>query len=58
MQQRIILAKKFIVPEEKFMKVSKIYSDLSEKVTGKKIDISTNPREEILDILLTYGIIN
>merc|ERR1711871_329289 len=40
------------------MEVSKTYSDIAEKITGKKLRISEDPRSEIITILdVQYGLI-
>jgi phosphoribosylaminoimidazole-succinocarboxamide synthase len=40
------------------MKVSRTYAQIAEKITGEKILLSENPKDEIIDILdRDYGLI-
>merc|ERR1712183_799762 len=46
------------LPEAKLMEVSKVYTDIAEKITGQKITISDEPKKEIIKILdEQFGII-
>jgi len=48
-----------LLPEAKLMDISKVYTDIAERITGEKIVIAENPREEIMKILdENYGLIN
>ncbi|WP_189379459.1 phosphoribosylaminoimidazolesuccinocarboxamide synthase [Thalassotalea profundi] len=51
MDERNALAQENVLPTEVLMQVSKTYIDIAEKVTGKKIVLSDNPKAEIIDIL-------
>merc|ERR1712176_311618 len=59
MEERKALAKENLLPEAKLMEVSRVYTDIAEKITGQSLPISENPKEEIVKILdEKYGIIN
>jgi phosphoribosylaminoimidazole-succinocarboxamide synthase len=48
-----------ILPQSIMMETSKVYSDIAEKITGQKIVLSENPKEEIIKILdEKYGLIS
>ena len=51
MKERLALAVDNELPTEVLMDVSKTYTDIAEKITGKKIVISDNPKAEIIEIL-------
>ena len=51
MTERFALAKDNALPESVLMQISKTYTEIAEKVIGKKIVISDNPKQEIIDIL-------
>ena len=51
MQERFALAKDNALPESVLMQISKTYTGIAEKVIGKKIVLSENPKQEIIDIL-------
>jgi phosphoribosylaminoimidazole-succinocarboxamide synthase len=51
MDEREALARNNALPVEVLMNVSKTYIDIAEKITGKKIVLSDNPKAEIVDIL-------
>merc|ERR1719174_1648126 len=51
MEERKALAKDNALPTSVLMEVSKTYTDIAEKITGQKLPLSENPREEIIDIL-------
>ena len=53
MDERAALAKDNLLPVEVLEQVSKTYIDIAEKITGQKIVISENPKQEIIDILAT-----
>merc|ERR1739848_949907 len=59
MEERKALAKDNLLPQSVLMEVSKTYSDVAEKITGQKLRISEDPRDEIITILdVQYGLIN
>ncbi|MGR5488297.1 phosphoribosylaminoimidazolesuccinocarboxamide synthase, partial [Vibrio alfacsensis] len=41
------------LPLSALMDVSKTYVGIAEKITGRKIELSSNPKQEIIDILRT-----
>ncbi|REL26779.1 phosphoribosylaminoimidazolesuccinocarboxamide synthase [Thalassotalea euphylliae] len=51
MSERTALAKDNELPAQVLMQVSKTYTDIAEKITGQKIELSDNPKAEIIDIL-------
>jgi phosphoribosylaminoimidazole-succinocarboxamide synthase len=51
MPERAALARDNALPEEILMQVSRTYLDIAAKIVGKSIELSDNPRQEILDIL-------
>merc|ERR1719460_1562507 len=51
MDERKKLAVDNALPEAKLMEISKVYTDIAEKITGEKLTISENPKEEIIKIL-------
>merc|ERR1712139_241254 len=58
MEERKVLARDNLLPESVLMEVSKTYSDIAEKITGKALRISEDPRSEIISILdVQYGLI-
>merc|ERR1711972_568633 len=58
MEERKALARDNALPESVLMEVSKTYTDIAEKITGAKLNISENPREEIISVLDTqFGLI-
>jgi phosphoribosylaminoimidazole-succinocarboxamide synthase len=59
MQERLALAKDNALPEAVLMKISETYTGIAEKIVGKKIILSENPKAEIIDILRDqYGLID
>lgn len=59
MQERTALAKNTILPAEIFMNVSKIYTEIAENIIGEKLNLSDNPKQEIMQILSDeYQLIN
>jgi len=59
MEERSALARDNALPQEVLMQVSKIYTGIAEKITGKKITLSENPKAEIVAILREdYGLID
>merc|ERR1711988_1052932 len=59
MEERKKLASDNALPEAKLLEVSKVYTDIAEKITGEKLPpFSQNPKAEIIKILEEkYGII-
>lgn len=51
MPEREALAKNNLLPVEAIMDISNTYRNIAEKITGKKIILSENPKQEIIDIL-------
>merc|ERR1711953_267282 len=58
MEERKALAKNTALPQSILMEVSKTYCDIADKITGQKLTISEDPREEIIQILdKQYGLV-
>ncbi len=57
MPERKTLAAATLVPVEEFMKVSDTYRGIVEKIIGKAVPITEKPREEILDVLSKYKLV-
>lgn len=51
MEERLALASNTALPQQVFMQISKVYTDIAEKITGKTITLSQNPKTEIINIL-------
>merc|ERR1712190_113742 len=51
MEERKKLASDNLLPQEKLLQVSKVYTDIAEKITGQALQITENPREDIIKIL-------
>ena len=59
MDERTALARDNALPESVLMAVSKTYTEIAEKITGKKIVLSDNPKAEIVEVLRErYGLID
>ncbi|WP_064604812.1 phosphoribosylaminoimidazolesuccinocarboxamide synthase [Photobacterium sp. J15] len=59
MEERFALARDNALPVEALMEVSKVYTGIAEKITGEKIVLSENPKQEIIDVLRDgYGLID
>ncbi|MBC7006317.1 phosphoribosylaminoimidazolesuccinocarboxamide synthase [Photobacterium sp. BZF1] len=59
MDERFALARNNELPVEALMNLSKVYTDIAEKVTGEKIVLSENPKAEIVAVLREqYGLID
>merc|ERR1719506_242138 len=59
MEERKKLAAENLLPQSKLLDVSKVYMDIAEKITGEKLTLSENPKQEIIDILdKKYGLIS
>jgi len=58
MEERKALARDTALPEAVLMEVSKTYTEIAEKITGEKLKVSENPKEEIISVLDTqFGLI-
>ncbi|EAR56689.1 putative phosphoribosylaminoimidazole-succinocarboxamide synthase [Photobacterium sp. SKA34] len=51
MKERFALARDNELPQEVLMQISRVYTGIAEKITGKNITLSQNPKAEIIDIL-------
>lgn len=51
MDERLALAKQTALPEEVFLKVSDTYRNIAQRITGKPLLQSDNPKAEIMQIL-------
>lgn len=59
MPERAALARDNALPEEILMQISSTYLAIAEKITGKPVPLSENPKQEILDVLSKeYGLID
>ncbi|MCP4323959.1 MAG: phosphoribosylaminoimidazolesuccinocarboxamide synthase [Alteromonadales bacterium] len=59
MVERLALAKENALPESVLMKISETYTGIAEKIIGKKIVLSENPKAEIIEILREqYGLVD
>ncbi|MDF2183522.1 phosphoribosylaminoimidazolesuccinocarboxamide synthase [Grimontia hollisae] len=59
MPEREALARDNALPVDALMDISRTYIDIAEKITGKPIHLSTNPKQEIITILREeYGLID
>ncbi|MCF6192815.1 MAG: phosphoribosylaminoimidazolesuccinocarboxamide synthase [Kangiellaceae bacterium] len=58
MEERQALARDNALPEAVLMKISRTYVDIAEKIIGHTIEISKNPKAEIIEVLKNdYGLI-
>lgn len=59
MDERFALASDNELPVEALMNLSKVYTEIAEKITGEKILLSENPKAEIVTVLREqYGLID
>lgn len=59
MEERRALARDNDLATETMMAISRTYTNIAEKITGKKLQLSDNPRAEIITVLKDqYGLIN
>ncbi|MEM8499018.1 MAG: phosphoribosylaminoimidazolesuccinocarboxamide synthase [Pseudomonadota bacterium] len=59
MSERTPLAENNELPLEIMQKVSDTYVEMAEKIIGRKLEVSDNPKAEIVDVLNSeYGLIN
>ncbi|PSV32572.1 MULTISPECIES: phosphoribosylaminoimidazolesuccinocarboxamide synthase [unclassified Photobacterium] len=54
MEERFALARDNELPQEVLMQISRVYTGIAEKITGKKITLSKNPKAEIINILRNH----
>ena len=57
MDERKALAETFRLKDEQMMEVSRLYIDLTEKITGTKLPVSDSPKQEMTDALAELGLI-
>jgi len=57
MEERKALADSFRLKDEQMMEVSRLYIGLAEKITGKVLTLSENPKEEIIEALKAIDLI-
>ncbi|MDO3384082.1 phosphoribosylaminoimidazolesuccinocarboxamide synthase [Gilvimarinus algae] len=59
MEERKALARDNALPESVLMQVSQTYRGIAEKITGEAVELSDNPKQEIIDILRNdYGLVD
>ncbi|MBL4831060.1 MAG: phosphoribosylaminoimidazolesuccinocarboxamide synthase [Aliivibrio sp.] len=59
MPERAALARDNELPQDVLMQISKIYTGIAEKITGKEISLSENPKAEIIEVLREqYGLVD
>ncbi|BCE01859.1 phosphoribosylaminoimidazolesuccinocarboxamide synthase [Marinicellulosiphila megalodicopiae] len=59
MSERSALARNNALPVDAIIDISNTYLGIAEKITGRKIELSQNPKEEIVEILKTqYGLVD
>ncbi|MEL7385280.1 MAG: phosphoribosylaminoimidazolesuccinocarboxamide synthase [Pseudomonadota bacterium] len=59
MDEREALARDNALPVDALMDISRTYLGIAEKITGRQITLSANPKQEIIDILAQdYGLID
>lgn len=59
MPERTALAHDNELPQDVLMQISKIYTGIAEKITGKEIILSENPKAEIIEVLREqYGLVD
>ncbi|MFA0811280.1 phosphoribosylaminoimidazolesuccinocarboxamide synthase [Microbulbifer epialgicus] len=59
MDERLALARDNELPESMLMDLSATYVGIAEKITGKKLEISDNPKAELLEVLRKdYGLVD
>ncbi|MDC7220407.1 MAG: phosphoribosylaminoimidazolesuccinocarboxamide synthase [Spirochaetales bacterium] len=57
MEERKALAESFRLKDEQMMEVSRLYTNLAEKITGAPLEISESPKQDILDALAPLGLV-
>ncbi|MCO1336463.1 phosphoribosylaminoimidazolesuccinocarboxamide synthase [Microbulbifer sp. OS29] len=59
MDERLALARDNELPESLLMDLSSTYVGIAEKITGKKLEMSDNPKAELLEVLRKdYGLVD
>lgn len=58
MTERTDYAQHTRLPEELFSNVAQTYTDMAQAITGQPIAQSENPRQDILDVLSTLGLVD
>jgi phosphoribosylaminoimidazole-succinocarboxamide synthase len=59
MKERAALAKDTALPKQALMDVSKTYTDIAEKITGAKLQVTGTPREDVIAVLdKNFGLID
>ncbi|NQZ11783.1 MAG: phosphoribosylaminoimidazolesuccinocarboxamide synthase [Algicola sp.] len=59
MEERLALARDNALPESVLMKISSTYLGIAQKIVGHKIELSDNPKAEIVEILREqYGLVD
>ena len=56
MDERVRIARDYRVPVEQFMEVSRTYTDIAKRITGRTVSKVENPREGIMDVVSGYGL--
>ena len=57
MEEREEIARTYRVPVEQFMEVSKTYTDIAKRITGRSVpEVGDDPRKEIMDVVSDYGL--
>ncbi|MDO6693721.1 phosphoribosylaminoimidazolesuccinocarboxamide synthase [Aliiglaciecola sp. 3_MG-2023] len=59
MPERATLAQNNLLPQQALMDLSQTYLNIAEKITGKPIKLSNNPKQEIIGVLQDkYGLVD
>ncbi|MBU2877140.1 phosphoribosylaminoimidazolesuccinocarboxamide synthase [Aliiglaciecola lipolytica] len=59
MTERFALAQNNLLPQQALMDLSQTYVNIAEKITGKQLHLSDNPKQEIIDVLKdNYGLVD
>ena len=51
MDERFAYARETVLPASMMMDVSETYVDIAERITGQSLQVTDNPREEIIAVL-------
>merc|ERR1711879_200208 len=58
MEERKKLASDNLLPQDKLLEVSQVYTDIAKKITGQALVVSESPKEDIIKVLdEQYGLI-
>ena len=57
MDERVVLAETFRLKDDQMMEISRLYIDLAEKITGKKLALTESPRKDITEALTELELI-